>query len=122
MIRRAGAYRWVGIYDVRGDAIEVLAWSGDGAPAHFRFKITEGLNGAAARTGDPVVVGDVTKDPRYITTFGSTRSEMVVPVRSPTGIVVGTIDIESDRPNAFGDHDLELLRGCASALVPLWIR
>lgn len=95
-IRGAGGYRWVGLY-------------------------TQGLNGAAVREGATVVVPDVTKDPRYLTTFGSTRSEIVVPVKSPTtGRVVGTIDVESERTDAFAPDDRAFLEACAAVLAPLW--
>jgi len=68
-----------------------------------------------------VIVGDVTKDPRYLTTFGSTRSEMIVPAMKPAGRgVVGLIDVESERLNAFEEDDRALVERCASAIVSLW--
>jgi putative methionine-R-sulfoxide reductase with GAF domain len=71
--------------------------------------------------GASVIVGDVTKDPRYLTTFSSTRSEIVIPVlHSATGATLGIIDIESERPNAFKDDDRVFLEECASLLVPLY--
>src|SRR5918911_1017921 len=114
LIRRAGPYRWVGIYDVLPEEIAVIAWSGPGAPAHPRFPRTAGLNGAAVGTGEPVIVQDVSADPRYLTTLSGTRAEAVIPVKSAAGEVVGTIDVESDRPNAFTDADRTLLEACAA--------
>ncbi len=68
-----------------------------------------------------VVVQDVSRDPRYLTTFGSTRAEAVFVVASPTdGRIIGTIDVESDRPNAFTPEDEAFLNSCAEALVSLW--
>ena len=120
LIRSAGPYRWVGIYDVLPDEITVIAWSGPGAPAYPRFPRTAGLNGAAVGTGEPVIVQDVSADPRYLTTLGGTRAEAVVPVKSAAGAVVGTIDVESERAGAFTDADRSLLKACAAALAPLW--
>ena len=121
-IRRGGGYRWVGVYDVRGGEIAVLGWSGPGEPASPRFPATRGLGGAAVASGSTVVVGDVTADPRYLTTFGNTRSEMVVPVIPAAGAasVAGLIDVESERPDAFTDTDRDLLQRCAVAIAPLW--
>jgi hypothetical protein len=31
------------------------------------------------------------------------------------------IDVESERPNAFGEGDKELLERCAAVIVPLWV-
>jgi putative methionine-R-sulfoxide reductase with GAF domain len=36
------------------------------------------------------------------------------------GEVIGTIDVESDRRNAFSPDDERFLRACATALRPLW--
>ena len=66
-----------------------------------------------------VVVGDVAADPRYLTTHTTTRSEIVVPVFS-AGAPVGLIDVESERPQAFGEADERLLERCAALISPLW--
>jgi hypothetical protein len=39
-IRSASNYRWVGIYEVSGEEVAVIGWSGPGEPAHPRFPIT----------------------------------------------------------------------------------
>jgi putative methionine-R-sulfoxide reductase with GAF domain len=80
VIRRAGDYRWVGVYEVTEDEIVNVAFSGPGPPVHPRFPITQGLSGAAVASGETVVAGDVAEDPRYLTAFGSTQSEIIVPV------------------------------------------
>ena len=118
-IRRYGGYRWAGIYDVGADEIGVVGWDGPAPPAHPRFPLTQGLCGAAVAAGEPVIAGDVTADPRYLTTHKTTRSEIVIPVFD-TDAVVGLIDVESERPHAFGDDDRELLESCAAAIAPLF--
>jgi putative methionine-R-sulfoxide reductase with GAF domain len=120
-IRRVGGYRWVGLYDVGPTEIEVIGWAGPSAPTYPRFARSEGLNGAAVASGAPVIVQDVRQDARYLSTLGSTRAEMIVPIRAdPNGPVVGTIDAESDRVQAFTDRDRTLLSACAEALSDLW--
>jgi GAF domain-containing protein len=120
IIRRAGGYRWVGLYDVSPADIAVVAWQGPAPPTHPRFPRSQGLNGAAVASGSPVIVPDVSTDPRYLTTIGGTRAEMIVPVKDGDGRVVGTIDVESEQTNAFSESDRTLLEGCAEALRPLW--
>lgn len=88
-------------------------------PAFPRFPVTQGLCGAAVASRAPVVVGDVTKDPRYLTTFGSTRSEMIMPVVR-SGRVSGLIDVESEQINASGADDRAFLEACGDLLADLW--
>jgi L-methionine (R)-S-oxide reductase len=120
-IRDSGGYRWVGVYEVTETEVGILGYDGPGAPAFPRFPRTEGLTGSAIATGQAVVVDDVTSDPRYLTAFGSTRSEMIVPVAGSDGTtVVGTIDVESDRVAAFRDEERQLVERCARAIIPLY--
>jgi putative methionine-R-sulfoxide reductase with GAF domain len=121
-IRSGRGYRWVGLYDVAASEIVALGWTGTAAPAFPRFPIADGLNWAAVRSARPVVAQDVRNDPRYLTTFGFTRAEAIFPVLSSSaGRVVGTIDVESDRTNAFTLEDEAFLSECARALLPLWL-
>jgi L-methionine (R)-S-oxide reductase len=119
-IRRFGGYRWVGIYDVGDDEIAVVAWDGAVAPAHPRFPRSEGLCGAAVAAAEAVIVGDVSADPRYLTTHTTTRSEIVIPVFAG-GLVVGLIDVDSEHRWAFGERDQRLLERCAAVIGSLWI-
>jgi len=119
-IREAGAYRWVGIYAVGRSEISVIGWSGPAPPAYPRFPKDRGLCGAAAASGRTVVVNDVVKDPRYLETLTTTRSEIVVPVKRSTGEVVGVIDVESERPDAFGIVDQQKLEEFAVLAAALW--
>ena len=116
-IRLARNYHWIGLYDVTASEIRALAWTGVKPPAFPIFPRTQGLNGAAVSAGWPVVINDV--DRRYLTTFGTTLAEAIIPVRVGKTIV-GTIDVESDQINAFTADDERFLQRCAEALVPLW--
>lgn len=120
IIRSARDYRWVGIYQVAPTEIIALAWTGTEAPAHPRFPVTQGLCGSAVKSRSHVVVGDVQIDPRYLITFGSTRSEAVVPVLDTGGNAAGLIDVESEHRNAFDDHDVQFLQACARVLLPVF--
>lgn len=119
-IRDHGRHRWVGVYEVTDTEVVLLAYAGPGAPAYPRFARTQGLTASAVADGRTVVVDDVTADPRYLTAFGTTRSEMIVPVLAAgEATVIGTIDVESDRTAAFGDVERELIERCAEAIRPL---
>jgi L-methionine (R)-S-oxide reductase len=122
LIRVLGAYRWTGLYDVSPSEIAVIAWDGPEAPTYPRFPVTKGLNGAAVASKRAVIVQDVSADPRYLTTIGGTRGEMIQPIVGPSGAVIGTIDVESDRVNAFSARDEALLAACAERLRWLWER
>ena len=122
MIRKLGDYRWVGVYDVDEENVSIVGWNGPGAPEHPVFSVTQGLTGAAISEKKPVIVGDVRNDPRYLAAFGNTLSEMVVPILAPGGArVIGTVDVESDRANAFESGDQKMVEQCAQAALPLWL-
>jgi GAF domain-containing protein len=121
MIREARNYRWVGIYDVLESEIAVVGWTGE-LPAFPHFPRAEGLSGEAVRTGAVVVANDIRHQSRYLTTFGTTQSEVIIPVCNSRSQVVGTVDVESDRLNAFEEQDVRFLKQCASALEPLFAR
>ena len=114
-------FHWVGLYDVTPTEISAIAWTGANTPAFPRFPKNQGLNGAAVREGRDVIVQDVTKDSRYLTTFGSTRAEAIFIVATTAKQTVGTIDVESEQINAFTAEDEDFLRNCADALRPLWL-
>jgi len=117
MIRVARKYRWVGLYKVMKKEFVILAGTGDEPPAYPRFPITQGLCGAALESGQPVVVGDVRKDSRYLPTFHSTRSEIIVPMTNGHRHIVGMLDAESEKINAFADEDRQFLERAAGLIA-----
>jgi L-methionine (R)-S-oxide reductase len=117
MIRVARKYRWVGLYKVTRKEFIILAGTGDEPPAYPRFPITQGLCGAALELGKPVVVGDVRKDSRYLPTFHTTRSEMIVPMTNGHRHIVGMLDAESEEVNAFDDEDRQFLERAAGLIA-----
>ena len=110
-------YSWVGIYLVQGSDLVLDAWSGPAATQHTRIPIGKGVCGFAAKAGRTEIVSDVGKDSRYLECFTSTRSEIVVPILYQ-GSVIGEIDIDSDKLDAFSSLDRELLEAVARKLAP----
>jgi GAF domain-containing protein len=114
MVRSACDYRWVGIYKICRGELTIVACTGTNPPAYSRFPITQGVSSAALESRRTIVVPDVQVDPRYLPTFGTTRSEIVVPVIDDEhDRVVGTIDVESEQVNAFSKSDRDFLEGVA---------
>jgi hypothetical protein len=82
---------------------------------HRRLPLSEGLLGWVVRTGKAVLVNDVTRDPRYRNADARTRSEICAPLRLGNR-VIGLINVESDRLDAFTAGDLQLLETLAHNL------
>ena len=74
-----------------------------------RLKMGEGFLGTVAQSGKPIISHDVSRDPRYFPARELTRSEMLAPIIS-NDRVIGVFDLESDRLDAYDDHDLALLQ------------
>lgn len=81
-----------------------------------RVAVGTGISGWVARTGSPLMVDDVSVDPRYYQVDDRVRSEMAVPLIAE-GKVLGVFNIESTRLAAFGQRDLRLLGTLASYAV-----
>ena len=108
-------YTWVGIYLLDGDELVLGPFVGRPSP-HTRIPVGRGICGAAAASGETVVVDDVNADPRYLACSLETRSEIVVPIVRD-GRVFGEIDIDSDRAAAFDARDRALVESLAVALA-----
>jgi GAF domain-containing protein len=108
-------YSWIGIYLVEGNDLVLGPWKGPHATEHTRIPIGKGICGSAAATGKTEVIHDVNADNRYLACFISTKSEIVVPIIK-NGKVLGEIDIDSDKNNAFTDKDKIFLERIADML------
>jgi PAS domain S-box-containing protein len=91
----------------------------DVAPPDYCQDVGEGLLGRAAVTERPVVVNDVTQDPNYVVGFTEkvpTRSEMCIPLKLADR-VVGVLDVQETRTNAFDETDLTALETLAGQIA-----
>jgi len=73
----------------------------------------EGITGAAAAARDAILVPDVRKDSRYLSGLDAVRSELAAPMVA-RGKLVGVIDVQSTRLNAYSEYDRALLKLIAS--------
>jgi diguanylate cyclase (GGDEF)-like protein len=72
------------------------------------FAVGQGLTGAAVSKKQPIYAPDVSKDPRYICTAQSTRSQLAIPLMVREG-VVGVLDCQSERVDHFDRQTIHLL-------------
>src|SRR6185295_2867827 len=108
-------YSWVGIYLLDGNELVLGPFEGKPSP-HTHIPLGRGICGAAAAEKATIIVDDVNADPRYLACSLDTKSEIVVPIMHD-GDVLGEIDIDSDRPAAFGAADQTLLEAVAARLA-----
>lgn len=120
LIRQAFNYYHVGIGLIEGD--EVVYKVGAGPlwdDPNFQFKPArlkvgqEGITGWVAAAGQLLLTPDVSREPRYVWMQGSiTRSELAVAIKAK-GSVVGVLDVQSDRLNAFDESDVAVIQSLA---------
>ena len=75
---------------------------------NLSIALGEGVTGTAASRREAVLVGDVRNDARYLNTVDAVRTELAVPMTA-RGKLVGVIDLQSTRVNAFSEYDRALL-------------
>jgi sigma-B regulation protein RsbU (phosphoserine phosphatase) len=78
-----------------------------------KVALGEGLVGYAALHREPVLVPDVSKDPRYIKVVDDVRSELAIPMLVKDKCI-GVFDLESPELDAFSKRDVEILTVLAS--------
>ena len=113
--RECPHYNWVGVYLLEEGELVLGPYVGKPTP-HTRIPLNKGICGAAATSGQTVIVDDVKADPRYLACSLETRSEIVVPI-ARQGRIFGEIDIDSDMQAAFTQEDRELLEEVARILA-----
>lgn len=82
----------------------------------LRVSATEGIVGAAATLRQPVLVPDVTADPRYLMVNPETRSELAIPMMHKSK-VIGVLDLESPQLNYFTASHVQTLSILAANLA-----
>ena len=108
-------YFWIGIYLAAGDKVIRQSFRGPMPPCHS-FALGVGNVGTAGQTGVSKVTPDVSADPTYSMCFLETKSEIVLPIKVGSR-VLGVIDVESDRLDAFGSQEHALLEQVAEMLA-----
>jgi signal transduction histidine kinase len=84
--------------------------------ADMVIKLGEGISGAVAVEGEPILVPDTAEDSRFLKGVDNCRSELCVPLVY-NGKVVGIINIESETPHFFSQQDQSILETFASQIT-----
>jgi len=111
-------YNWTGFYLVDPadpGYLIVGPYAGSFTP-NARIPLTTGLCGAAATSGQVIVVQDVSKDPRYLAGSSLVKSEIVVPVFANKRLAA-ELDIESYFADTFTKSEQEFVEACANVLA-----
>jgi phosphoserine phosphatase RsbU/P len=82
----------------------------------MRVAASEGIVGAAAELKEPVLVPDVSTDPRYLPVNPETRAELAIPMLHK-GKVIGVLDLESPQLNYFTAAHVQTLSILAANLA-----
>jgi GAF domain-containing protein len=106
-------YSWIGIYFLKDNNLILGPWKGSQPTEHKVIPIGKGICGSAAKSGKTEIISNVNKDNRYLACFIETKSEIVVPIKRNREII-GEIDIDSNKKNAFIKEDLEFLESLAA--------
>ncbi len=110
-----GHFDWTGFYRlVREDLLVIGPYQG--GHGCLRIPITRGICGAAARARRTERVDDVHARPEHIACSSTTRAEIVVPILTPEGRLLGVLDVDSDAPAAFSEVDQGALEAIAADL------
>ncbi|MCX7791193.1 MAG: GAF domain-containing protein [Chloroflexaceae bacterium] len=121
-IRRGFGYDQVDLFlvDEETGDLALAASSGRVAspPAGYRQHRSLGLIGRAARSGQTLLVNDVSADPDYLPLpeRAGVRAELAVPIMA-SGRVLGVINAEAPRPGAFSEEDARTLTTVADILA-----
>lgn len=121
VIRETFGYYYVALFMVDSRTGKLgfqAASSATGRTCCFQVEPGEGITGYVAETGRPVLANDVAREPRYrpVELLEETRSELTVPLLVE-GRVVGLLDVQSDRLNAFTQEDLATMQTVAAQVA-----
>jgi L-methionine (R)-S-oxide reductase len=111
-------YNWVGFYVVDpADAGYLIIGPHVGSfTPNARIPLHTGLCGAAASSGQVVVVQDVSKDARYLSGSTMVKSEIVVPIFAKKKLAC-ELDVESYFADSFPKTEQEFVEACAAIVA-----
>jgi putative methionine-R-sulfoxide reductase with GAF domain len=111
-------YNWAGFYLIDpGDPgfLIVGPFVGSFTP-NARIPLDTGLCGAAATSGQVIIVQDVSGDPRYLEGSSLVKSEIVVPIYVKKKLAA-ELDVESYFAHTFTKAEREFVEACANILA-----
>lgn len=110
-------YFWTGFYLVDPEKTdELVIGPYQGTLGCLRIPFSKGVCGACARARETIIVPDVHEFPGHIACDSRSNSEIVIPLRSQDGEVLGVLDIDSTSLAAFDDIDARELEAILKML------
>ena len=106
---------WVGFYFF--DGTELVVGPFQGLPACVRIPLDKGVCGAAASSRQTQRIADVHAFPGHIACDSASNSELVVPLVSSKGELIGVFDLDSPQPGRFDVEDQHGLEAIAQAYL-----
>src|SRR5262245_17852790 len=79
----------------------------------LRLQVGQGVVGAAVEQGRPILVNDISKEPRFVGPLRNMVSQLAVPMRRK-GRVIGALNLLDETEGAFTSQDEVLLRQFAA--------
>jgi GAF domain-containing protein len=111
---------WCGVYLMKDGGLVVGPFQGK--PACVRIALGKGVCGTAAAERQAIVVPDVHAFPGHIACDAASRSEIVVPLITAGGELLGVLDLDSPLPARFGEADRVGLEAIAALLAEALVR
>ena len=106
---------WAGFYLLKEG--ELVVGPFQGKPACVRIAVGKGVCGTAALRRSTVIVADVHEFPGHIACDAESNSEIVVPIISTAGELLGVLDLDSPLTGRFDAEDAKGLERFVAALV-----
>lgn len=103
VLKEAFGFFWVGFYLKKGDQLVLGPFQGPLACTRIDFD--SGVCGHAYSTQQTVLVPNVDVFPGHIACSSASKSEIVVPIFDAAGMIVGVLDVDSDKLDDFSDAD-----------------
>ncbi len=108
-LKEAFGFFWVGCYFIKNSldslAQELVLGPFQGPVACTRIALGRGVCGSAWKTSQTIVVPDVELFPGHIACSAISKSEIVVPIYNSVGILIGVLDVDSDKLDDFNETD-----------------
>jgi GAF domain-containing protein len=108
LYHKMGHFFWIGFYRLKDG--QLLVGPYQGTLACQKLAKDTGVCWACVNRNETVIVPDVEQFPGHIACDSRSKSEIVLPVRNPSGQVIAVLDADSDKLNMYDKADSEYLQ------------
>ena len=98
---------WTGFYLLQDEKLQVGPYQG--SLACINLAKNTGICWAAINSKDTLIVDDVEAFPGHIACDSRSKSEIVIPLKTKEGEIIGVMDVDSSNLNSFDEIDSEWL-------------